>query len=436
MTGATAGQGAGTRPRWRELDGIVLLDKPMGMGSTPALQRVRRLLRAAKAGHAGTLDPMATGMLPLCFGQATKACGQLLGSSKAYRARLVLGSATDTGDADGAVVTTAEVPRLERTRLVEVLRSLGGAREQLPPMYSALKRDGRPLYELARRGEVVERTPRRIAIQRIDALSWADDQIEFEVECSKGTYVRVLGEEIAVALGTVGHLSALRRLWVEPFMSQAMVPLEVVRHGPGGDPVTTSGRNGCCRWMPRSRLCPGWSLTRWAACTCGRAARCRCRCRMAQSWRGSTTPTDTSSGWWSRRQEAGCAWSVCSSPVPRVPTRKRLEESGCCSLECAAHQGYKVRGFHTMALSTERKAEIVGGFSRGTNDTGSPEVQIALLSARINELGEHFNVHKSDHSSRRGLLKLVTQRRKLLDYLKATDLARYQEVVSKLGLRR
>ena len=239
MTGATAGQGAGTRPRWRELDGIVLLDKPMGMGSTPALQRVRRLLRAAKAGHAGTLDPMATGMLPLCFGQATKACGQLLGSAKAYRARLVLGSATDTGDADGAVVTTAEVPRLERTRLLEVLRSLGGAREQLPPMYSALKRDGRPLYELARRGEVVERTPRRIAIQRIDALSWADDQIEFEVECSKGTYVRVLGEEIAVALGTVGHLSALRRLWVEPFMSQAMVPLEVVEawagRGPGDD---------------------------------------------------------------------------------------------------------------------------------------------------------------------------------------------------------
>jgi len=239
VTGATAGQGAGTRPRWRELDGIVLLDKPMGMGSTPALQRVRRLLRAAKAGHAGTLDPMATGMLPLCFGQATKACGQLLGSSKAYRARLVLGSATDTGDADGVVVTTAEVPRLERTRLLEVLRSLGGAREQLPPMYSALKRDGRPLYELARRGEVVERTPRRIAIQRIDALSWADDQIEFEVECSKGTYVRVLGEEIAVALGTVGHLSALRRLWVEPFMSQAMVPLEVVEawagRGPGDD---------------------------------------------------------------------------------------------------------------------------------------------------------------------------------------------------------
>jgi len=239
VTGATAGQGAGTRPRWRELDGIVLLDKPMGMGSTPALQRVRRLLRAAKAGHAGTLDPMATGMLPLCFGQATKACGQLLGSAKAYRARLVLGSATDTGDADGVVVTTAEVPRLERTRLLEVLRSLGGAREQLPPMYSALKRDGRPLYELARRGEVVERTPRRIAIQRIDALSWADDQIEFEVECSKGTYVRVLGEEIAVALGTVGHLSALRRLWVEPFMSQAMVPLEVVEawagRGPGDD---------------------------------------------------------------------------------------------------------------------------------------------------------------------------------------------------------
>jgi tRNA pseudouridine55 synthase len=228
VTGTTAGHGAGTRPRWRELDGIVLLDKPMGMGSTPALQRVRRLLRAAKAGHAGTLDPMATGMLPLCFGQATKACGQLLGSSKAYRARLVLGSATDTGDADGLVVNTSAVPPPDRARLSEVLRSLTGERDQLPPMFSALKRAGRPLYELARRGEEVERTPRRITIHGIKALSWTDGTIEFEVECSKGTYVRVLGEEIATALATVGHLSALRRLWVAPFTAEAMVPLEVV----------------------------------------------------------------------------------------------------------------------------------------------------------------------------------------------------------------
>jgi tRNA pseudouridine55 synthase len=219
---------AAGRPRWRELDGIVLLDKPMGLGSTPALQRVRRLLRAAKAGHAGTLDPMATGMLPLCFGQATKACGPLLGASKAYRARLVLGSATDTGDADGRVTRTLPVPAVDLPRLQAVLESLGGERLQTPPMYSALKRDGRPLYELARRGEEVERLPRRIAITRLEACYWTGAAIEFEVECSKGTYVRVLGEEVAAALGTEGHLDALRRLWVEPFSPADMVTLDTV----------------------------------------------------------------------------------------------------------------------------------------------------------------------------------------------------------------
>ena len=239
MTDTVAAQGAGQRPRWRELDGIVLLDKPAGMGSTPALQRVRRLLRAAKAGHAGTLDPMATGMLPLCFGQATKACGQLLGSSKAYRARLVLGAATDTGDAEGRIVRTSSVPPVDHSRLLAVLTSLTGDILQTPPMYSALKRDGRPLYELARRGEEVERLPRRVHIGRLEARYWTDATIEFEVECSKGTYVRVLGEQIAASLGTDGHLDALRRLWVEPFAPEALVTLEAVEawaaRGPADD---------------------------------------------------------------------------------------------------------------------------------------------------------------------------------------------------------
>jgi len=228
VSGTSTGQSPGPRTRWRELDGIVLLDKPTGMGSTPALQRVRRLLRAAKAGHAGTLDPLATGMLPLCFGQATKACGQLLDAPKAYRATLVLGTATDTGDADGAVIAAADVPMPDGHRLRDVLASLTGPIEQRPPMYSALKRDGRPLYELARRGVEVERAPRRITIHRLEAASWHDGRVEFEVECSKGTYVRVLGEDIARALGTVGHLGALRRLWVSPFDPRAMVTLEQV----------------------------------------------------------------------------------------------------------------------------------------------------------------------------------------------------------------
>jgi tRNA pseudouridine55 synthase len=236
VTRGADGPRAGERPRRRDLDGVVLLDKPAGPGSTTVLQLVRRLLRAAKAGHAGTLDPMASGMLPLCFGQATKACGVLLGSAKAYRARLQLGAATDTGDAEGQVVRTASVPGLDRPQVAAVLASMVGKREQRPPMYSALKHQGRPLYELARRGEEVERAPRPVVVHRMELLELHDDRLEFEVECSKGTYIRVLGEEIAAALGTAGHLCELRRLWVEPFDPTAMVTLATIEAWAAGRP--------------------------------------------------------------------------------------------------------------------------------------------------------------------------------------------------------
>ena len=226
MTGTAAAGQPPARRGWRTVDGIVLLDKPQGLTSTQALQRVRRALQAEKAGHAGTLDPMATGMLPLCFGQATKACGQLLGQRKAYRATVVLGAATDTGDAEGQVVERREVPAITDGALEPVLAALRGARQQVPPMYSALKRDGRPLYELARRGEMVEREARPISIDRLDVLARTDGSLDLELVCSKGTYVRVLAEEIALGLGTVGHLAALRRLWVAPFGADRMVTLE------------------------------------------------------------------------------------------------------------------------------------------------------------------------------------------------------------------
>jgi tRNA pseudouridine55 synthase len=219
---------APARRRWRAVDGIVLLDKPAGLSSNQALQRVRRALAAEKAGHAGTLDPMATGMLPLCFGQATKACGTLLGQRKAYRATVRLGCATDTGDAEGRVTAERPVPETSSVALAAVLASLRGPRLQVPPMYSAIKRDGRPLYELARRGEEVERAPRPILIEEIRGAAPHRDEIDVEVVCSKGTYVRVLGEEIAAALGTVGHLGALRREWVEPFAAESMITLERV----------------------------------------------------------------------------------------------------------------------------------------------------------------------------------------------------------------
>jgi tRNA pseudouridine55 synthase len=222
------GEGSGRRRAWRLVDGIVLLDKPSGVSSTQALQRVRRLLQAAKAGHAGTLDPMATGMLPLCFGQATKASGQLLGSAKAYRACLKLGAATDTGDADGHVIGESPVPALGNEQVLGVLDALVGPGMQVPPMHSALKHQGRPLYELARRGEEVPRAPRAVTIRRLDLVRLDAREIEFQVVCSKGTYVRVLGEEIAARLGTVGHLGALHRLWVEPFEQDSMVSMEEI----------------------------------------------------------------------------------------------------------------------------------------------------------------------------------------------------------------
>ncbi len=226
MTLATQASAPATRRRWRAVDGIVLLDKPPGLTSTQALQRVRRALQADKAGHAGTLDPMATGMLPLCFGQATKACGALLGQRKAYRATIRLGVSTDTGDAEGQVVAERAVPPFDAARLAAALAALRGERLQVPPMFSALKRGGRPLYELARRGESVERAGRPVMIASLEAVARAGGTLDIEVTCSKGTYVRVLGEEIAAGLGTLGHLTSLRRLWVEPFEAATMVTLE------------------------------------------------------------------------------------------------------------------------------------------------------------------------------------------------------------------
>jgi tRNA pseudouridine55 synthase len=222
------------------VDGIVLLDKPQGLTSTQALQRVRRHLQAAKAGHAGTLDPMATGMLPLCFGQATKACGTLLGRRKAYSATVRLGVATDTGDAEGQPVAEVDVPAFDADRLERALAALRGERLQVPPMYSALKRDGRPLYELARQGIEVEREARPITIESLVVTAQGDQTLDIEVVCSKGTYVRVLAEEIAAGLGTRAHLVALRRRWVEPFEQAAMVTLAEVEATPAAEAAHAS----------------------------------------------------------------------------------------------------------------------------------------------------------------------------------------------------
>lgn len=216
------------RPPCRDVDGIVLLDKPEGMSSNAALQRVRRAFNARKAGHTGSLDPLASGLLPVCLGQATKACGLLLDADKTYRFRVALGRSTTTGDREGETVDTQPVPPLDAAALRAVAVKFLGESEQVPPMYSALKHDGERLYRLARAGLEVERAPRRIFIHRLELLGTQPDAAEFEVTCSKGTYVRSLAEDLSRALGTVGHVASLRRTSLGPFTGTRMVPLEAV----------------------------------------------------------------------------------------------------------------------------------------------------------------------------------------------------------------
>ena len=217
----------GRRPK-EAVDGLLLLNKPSGMTSNRALQAVRRLLNAKKAGHTGSLDPAATGMLPLCFGEATKVCAYLLNADKTYRVTARLGIATDTGDADGQEVSTAPIPELSADDWDVILQAFVGESMQIPPMYSALKKDGKRLYELARKGETVEREPRPISIHEIRLLESAGSRLVFRVACSKGTYIRTLVEDIARRAGTVAHTARLHRESVGHFRSADMLDLTAV----------------------------------------------------------------------------------------------------------------------------------------------------------------------------------------------------------------
>lgn len=216
------------RRRGLPVNGVLLLDKPKGMSSNHALQRVRRLLEAQKAGHTGTLDPMATGLLPICLGEATKFSAHLLEADKVYRTRVELGVITDTGDAEGAVIERREVPDFTAEQVENVLSHFRGEIEQVPPMYSALKRDGERLYQLARRGATVERPARAVTIHDLVLLSRKDDRIELRVRCSKGTYIRSLARDLGEQLGCGAHLSALRRTHSEPFDIADAVDLEAL----------------------------------------------------------------------------------------------------------------------------------------------------------------------------------------------------------------
>lgn len=211
----------------RKVDGVLLLDKPLGVSSNAALQKARWLFNAEKAGHTGTLDPLATGLLPLCFGEATKFSGMLLDADKAYEATVRLGIVTDTADAEGQVLATRPVTTNEAD-VRAILSHFTGAIEQIPPMHSALKRDGVPLYELARKGVEVERAPRQVTIHALELLAWHGDRFDLRVTCSKGTYVRTLAADIGAALGCGAHLAALRRTRVGALSLTAAVTVEQI----------------------------------------------------------------------------------------------------------------------------------------------------------------------------------------------------------------
>ena len=200
-----------SRIAWRAVHGVLLIDKPTGITSTATLARVRRALCAQKGGHTGTLDPMATGLLPLCFGEATKFASDLLDADKSYEATIRLGVVTDTGDAEGEVLRERAI-EVTRADVDRALARFRGPIAQVPPMHSALKRDGRPLYEYARMGVTVERAARPVTIHRLDLVAYEGSSLGISVDCSKGTYMRTLAEEIGEALGCGGHLVALRRV--------------------------------------------------------------------------------------------------------------------------------------------------------------------------------------------------------------------------------
>ncbi len=213
------------RRHGRDLSGIILLDKPVGLGSTQVLQRVKNLFQARKGGHTGSLDRLASGLLPLCFGEATKISGFLLDADKRYRSTFRLGVVTNTGDAEGEVIERHDPPQLDERKILRVLAEFTGPIEQVPPMHSAIKHQGQRLYKLAHQGLTVERQPRSVTIYRLDLLGFGDGRLRVEVDCSKGTYIRTLAEDIGKRLGCGGSVETLHRFGAGPFEAKDMVSL-------------------------------------------------------------------------------------------------------------------------------------------------------------------------------------------------------------------
>lgn len=212
----------------REISGILVVDKPSGMTSNGVLQQVKRMFNAQKAGHTGALDPIATGVLPICLGEATKFSQRLLDSDKRYITRVQLGESRTTADIEGEALETASIPTLAKDHILSVLEAFKGEITQVPPMYSALKHEGKKLYELAREGKDfdIQSKARKVSIHKLELLDFGEGWLELDVTCSKGTYIRSLAEDVAKALNTLGYVAVLRRLGAGPYKADMMIKLE------------------------------------------------------------------------------------------------------------------------------------------------------------------------------------------------------------------
>lgn len=250
-------ESAARRGKGRDVHGILLLDKPAGISSNAALQIAKRLYQARKAGHCGSLDPLASGLLPVCFGEATKVAGFLLNTDKCYEVRCRLGVTTTTGDAEGEVSAVQPVGAYAATELAQVLADFTGEQQQIPPMHSALKQHGQPLYKLAHRGLSVERAPRTITIHALRLVRYAGADLELEVTCSKGTYIRTLVEDIGARLGCGAHVTVLRRTRTGDFSLAHAVTLEALQALSAGGATQADGL-----LLPMQSALEGWPQLR------------------------------------------------------------------------------------------------------------------------------------------------------------------------------
>jgi tRNA pseudouridine55 synthase len=359
----------------RDVHGWVVLDKPIGMTSTHAVAVVKRLFQAKRAGHAGTLDPLASGGLPIALGEATKTVPFVMDGRKRYRFTVAWGEQRDTDDTEGRVTQTSDIrPSAEAIR--ELLPQFTGLIEQIPPQYSAIKVQGERAYDLARDGETVELKPRPVEIHQLILVEQPDSSHSvFEAECGKGTYVRSLARDIGAILGCYGHICALRRTLVGPFGEADMIPLEQLE------------------------------------ALCDRAA------SGEGSLADALLPVETALD------------DIPALAVTHPQARVQPDRTDC-------QFGSQQRKCLTMSITAERKAEVIKTNANKAGDTGSPEVQVAILSERINNLTGHFKSHVKDNHSRRGLLKMVATRRSLLDYIKRKDEARYKALLEKHNIRR